>query len=260
MKLRWRAASSTPAKHRVCDHQRSYLQSLSRIFGWFSVTRGTGIVAILLSFIPFEPRWLHYVSTIFFALNVILWFLAFSISLLRCTLYPAIWGVIIQDPNNSLFLGTISVGFAILIRMWTIICVPVWGPWALTFAWILWTIESIAAAAITTWLSFSLHNNSFTSLGRIPAPQLLPIAATIVASGTGSPIAESLSQPQHALETLLKCNVICGRSVPLCLTVMVMCYQKLVVHKLPAREGIVSCFLPSGALGYGGRMSLGLFA
>lgn len=213
---------------------------------------GTGIVAVLLSSIPFEARWLHYLSIVFFIFNTILWFLAFFISLLRYTLYPAIWKVMIQDPNNSLFLGTIPMGFATLIRMWTIICVPVWGPWALTFVWVLWMVDSIAAAAVTTWLSFSLHNNSLTSLDRITAAQLLPIAATIVASGTGSPIAELLPNPQHALGTLITCYVMWGMSVPLALTVMVMYYQRLAVHKLPAREVIVSCFLPLGPLGYGG--------
>lgn len=117
---------------------------------------GTGIVAVLLSSIPFQAQWLYYLSIVFFVLNTILWTLAFIISILRYALYPAIWTVMLQDPNNSLFLGTIPMGFATLIRMWVTVCVPSWGPWAVTFAWVLWMLDSIAAFAATVWLSFSL--------------------------------------------------------------------------------------------------------
>ena len=55
---------------------------------WFSVTMGTGIVSLLLITIPFQARWLYWLSVIFFCLNVVLFFLAFSISVLRYTLYP----------------------------------------------------------------------------------------------------------------------------------------------------------------------------
>lgn len=117
---------------------------------------GTGIVAILLGSIPFQARWLYYLSIVFFILNTMLFFLGFVISILRYTLYPEIWRVMIQDPVNSLFLGCIPMGFATLIRMWIIVCVPAWGTWAVTFAWILWMVDAIASVAVTTLLSFSL--------------------------------------------------------------------------------------------------------
>ena len=79
---------------------------------WFSVTMGTGIVATLFITIPFKADWLYYLSIIFFVLNVVLFTLAFTISIMRYSLYPEIWGVMIADPNNSLFLGTIPMGFA----------------------------------------------------------------------------------------------------------------------------------------------------
>ena len=116
---------------------------------WFSVTMGTGIVSILLITIPFQARWLYWLSVIFFALNTCLFTVAFTISVLRYTLYPEIWGVMIRDPNNSLFLGTVPMGFATLVEMWIFICVPAWGPWAITVAWVLWMIDAVASAAVT---------------------------------------------------------------------------------------------------------------
>ncbi len=43
-----------------------------------------------------------------------------------------------------------------------------------------------------------------------------------------------------------------GMGTPMAMTVLVMYYQRLAVHKLPPREVIVSCFLPLGPLGMGG--------
>lgn len=97
-----------------------------------------------------------------------------------------------------------------------------------------------------------MSSPSQTSLSRITAAQLLPIAATIVAAGTGSEVAEILPNPQHALGTLVAGYVMWGMGVPLALSVIVVYYQRLAVHKLPPREVVVSCFLPLGPLGFGG--------
>ena len=220
---------------------------------WFSVTMGTGIVSLLFITIPFQARWLYWLSVIFFGLNVILFSLAFGISILRYTLYPEIWTVMIQDPNNSLFLGTIPMGFATLVESWIFLCCPYWGPWSVTFAWVCWMIDSVVAVLVTVSLPFLLISQKHQqSLDRITAAQLLPIAATIVASGTGSEIAEILPNSQNALGTLIASYVMWGIATPLAMTVLVMYYQRLAIHKLPPRETIVSSFLPLGPLGMGG--------
>jgi tellurite resistance protein TehA-like permease len=101
---------------------------------------GTGIVAILLHIIPFGHTYLHYASIVFFILNIVLFAVVLSMSILRYTLYPEIWAVMIQDPTNSLFLATCPMGFATLIEMWVFVCVPAWGDWTRTVAWVLWIV------------------------------------------------------------------------------------------------------------------------
>lgn len=110
---------------------------------------GTGIVSILLISIPYQAHWLYYLSIVFFLLNTVLFFSAFTISVLRYTLYPEIWGVMIRDPTNSLFLGTIPMGFATLVNMWIRVCVPAWGSWAATVAWVGWMVDAIVSAGVT---------------------------------------------------------------------------------------------------------------
>ena len=221
---------------------------------WFSVTMGTGVVSLLLTNIPFEANWLYWLSVFFFGLNTILFALAFSISVLRYTLYPEIWSVMINDSTNSLFLGTIPMGFATLIQAWVVICCPYWGRWSINFAWGCWMIDAVVAAAITVSLPFLLMSQSHQqSLDRITAAQLLPIAATIVAANAGAKVAQPLIEhdPQRALGTLITAYVLWGMATPLAMTVLVMYYQRLCLHKLPPREVVVSSFLPLGPLGTG---------
>lgn len=160
----------------------------------------------------------------------------------------------VQDPVNSLFLATIPMGFATLIEGWIFLLCPYWGEWAKYVAWSAWMLDAVVAFSITAFLSFTLLSSerTGTSLARITAAQLLPIAATLVAAGTGAEVAEILPGAQRQLGTVLCCYVMWGAGMPLALTVIVVYYQRLVVHKLPAREIIVSSFLPLGPLGFGG--------
>jgi tellurite resistance protein TehA-like permease len=221
---------------------------------WFSVTMGTGIVSVIFISIPYPAHWLTSLSLTFFILNALLFSLAFLTSVLRYTLYPEIWTVMIQDPINSLFLGTIPMGFATLIEGWVFLLVPHWGTWARYVAWGAWMLDAIVAFGVTAFLSWNLlsQERTGTSLSRITAAQLLPIAATLVAAGTGAEVCEVLPGKERQLGTLLTCYVMWGAGMPLALTVIVVYYQRLAVHKLPASEIIVSSFLPLGPLGFGG--------
>ena len=101
-------------------------------------------------------------------------------------------------------------------------------------------------------ISCSISQHYVTSLERITALQLLPMAATIVASGVGAEIADILPNAQHAMGTMIVSYVLWGMSTPMAMMILVIYYQRLAVHKLPSRETIVSCFLPLGPLGFGG--------
>lgn len=99
---------------------------------WFSVNMGTGIVSILLHNLPYNGRWLYWISVVIFCLNVVLFVVFFLVSILRYTLYPAIWTAMIRHPAQSLFLGTFPMGLATIVNMVVFVCVPAWGPHAVT--------------------------------------------------------------------------------------------------------------------------------
>ena len=107
-----------------------------------------------------------------------------------------------------------------------------------------------------------MSRHPINSLDGITAAQLLPVVSPIVAAGAGARIASILTNPQHALGTVICCYVLWGMAVPLAMMVMVMYYQRLCVRKIPSNAVIVSCFLPLGPLGFGGYtiMELGKVA
>lgn len=220
---------------------------------WFVTTMGTGIVAVILRSVPWQGSWLHWLSIIVFAFNTVLFFLAVAISVLRYSIWPEIWKVMIEDPNNSLFLGTVPMGFATLINMWVQVCVSAWGVWAAYFAFAIWVLDCIVAVVVTVSLGVLLMSSSYQrSLDSITAAQLLPIAATIVAAGVGSEIASVMPEPQLALGVILTSYALWGMATPMAFVVLTIYFHRLALYKMPSREVIVSVFLPLGPLGFGG--------
>jgi tellurite resistance protein TehA-like permease len=99
---------------------------------WFTVNMGTGIVSILLHNLPYNGVWLHWISVIIFALNVLLFVLFLSISMVRYLVYPGLWTAMIHHPVVPLFLGAFPIGLATIVEMIVLVCVPAWGHWAIT--------------------------------------------------------------------------------------------------------------------------------
>jgi len=58
---------------------------------------GTGVVAVIFISIPWQAAWLWYLSVVFFILNAALFSLAFGASVLRYSIWPEIWTVMIED-------------------------------------------------------------------------------------------------------------------------------------------------------------------
>jgi tellurite resistance protein TehA-like permease len=117
---------------------------------------GTGITSILLHNLPYNGRWLQYISYILFALNVLLFVVFLAISILRYCLYPKIWVSMIRHPAQSLFIGTFPMGLATIINMIVFVCVPSWqGSWW-KVAWALWWIDAAISVSSCFYLPFVL--------------------------------------------------------------------------------------------------------
>ena len=95
-------------------------------------------------------------SIIFFLLNTIVFVVILVISILRYTLYPATWTLMLRHPTQSLFVGTLPMGFATLINMFVAICVPAWRGSTAYVAWGMWWVDVGVSVACCLWLPFQM--------------------------------------------------------------------------------------------------------
>lgn len=90
------------------------------------------------------------------------------------------------------------------------------------------------------------------------ASWLLPIVATIVASATGSYVADVLKNDQHALWTIITSYILWGCGVPVAMMMLVIYFQRLIIYGMPPKEALMSDFIPLGPLGQGSAAILQL--
>jgi tellurite resistance protein TehA-like permease len=72
---------------------------------WFAVTMGTGIVSILLFDLPYNARWIYWISVVVYCFNIALFVAFTAISVLRYTIHKGIFVAMLKHPVQSLFLG-----------------------------------------------------------------------------------------------------------------------------------------------------------
>ncbi|PKX94023.1 TDT family transporter [Aspergillus novofumigatus IBT 16806] len=228
------------------------LEATNARIRWFSVVMGTGMISTALNTLPYNGRWLYWISIVVFALNVAIFAVCSILSVLRYIMYPETLNTIMNEPAQSMFLSTFPMGLATIVNMVCFVCVPAWGNWTRDLAWALWMIDAFLSVISALYLPFSLMiSNVDAQLSSMTAIWLLPIASCVVASGTGAVVADLLLDPNYALWTIIVSYVLWGVGICLSMIVYVIYFQRLTVHKLPHKGVIMSVFLPMGPLGSG---------
>ena len=216
---------------------------------------GTGIVSILLFNFPFQTAALYWASVVIFILNIALFFTFLITTILRYTLYPYILHLMIRHPAQSLMVSTFPLGLATIISMLIFVCVPVWGGPMLIFAWGLWWADSAMSLALCVSMPMLIMQVHKPELRNMTAVWLLPVATPIVSSATGGVVAGALADAnmgQFAMWTLVTCYISWGMGFSLSMSVLVIYFLRLLIHRIPPRDVMVSVFLPLGPLGSGG--------
>ncbi|KAI0870756.1 voltage-dependent anion channel-domain-containing protein [Hypoxylon argillaceum] len=226
-------------------------------FKWYGSTMGTGIVAILLftfsNIYPKASSIMFQLSIVFYIVNVALFGLIFTMTVLRYLFYPGLFVMMISDPGQAMYLGTFPMGFATIISMTVNIMVPRFGASWVEIARVFWWIDvavSMATALGVPWLLQAKHHG-IRNLNNMTAGWLLPIVAPIVAAATGSVVA-SVLDADRALVVILTSYAILGTGLPAALSIIVIYFMRVATKKLPPTEHMVSTFLPLGPLGQGG--------
>src|SRR5271156_1643847 len=121
---------------------------------------GTGIVGILIHQLPYQFSGLYEISIVFFLLNVVLFICLLVGSIIRYTVWPEIWGLMLRHPVQSLYLGAMPMGLATIVTMIVYIAVPL-SHGFLIFAQVLFWIDVVISLVTCFGVTLFMYPSSF---------------------------------------------------------------------------------------------------
>ncbi|GAA5909046.1 Ssu1p [Sporobolomyces salmoneus] len=232
------------------------LRAIRFTSSWFSVVMGTGIINSLMYNLPWESSHAVFrgLGAAWLILAMIM-FLVFSIlTITRYTIYPRIATVMLKHETHSLFLGCIPMGLVTIVSG-IALTGHEYGLKTLDTACVLWWF-SLVLSILTSFgvpiIIFTLHH---VSAETFTAAWLLPLVPPSTVAATGTSICKLLmlqGRYTYAFVILITSYVILGIALMTASAIMVLYLNRLLLHKLPPKEVIVSALLPVGAVGQGG--------
>ncbi len=231
------------------EHPRELIRQFTP--NWFTVTMGTGVVALALNQFPVPISGLHEIAAAFWRVNIVMFALCTVLYTARWVFFPKDAAKIFSHPVMPMFLGAIPMGLATIINGFLTFGLARYGHAALSIAQTLWWIDAAMALAIGLLVPYLMFTRQEHSMESMTAVWLLPIVASEVAAASGGLLAPHLANPVAAAHLIFLCYVLWGLSVPLAFGVLVILFLRLVLHKLPKRDMAVSSWLALGPLGTG---------
>ncbi|PWN97430.1 hypothetical protein FA09DRAFT_330591 [Tilletiopsis washingtonensis] len=252
---------------------------------WFSVSMGTGGVHILLLLLgdvwaPYSSDYTtspHASNTAaltlptrilrWFALPVLLvniciftTFIAAFTS--RYIMFPAVLPLTLKHPQKSVFIGTLPMALLTIVSTVSQIGTRAFdlGLWPTLLAVSLWFLAVVLSLACAVVIPYMMMIHQRHLLEGTTASLLLPVVPPITAAATGAGLVEILTRSHPSLAfTVLTISYICnGVGLMLALMILVLYFQRLLLFHQPAREVIISVFLPLGPCGQGAEALLHL--
>jgi len=216
---------------------------------WFTVSMGTGVVALIVSEFPMLKALTWQLGTGLWYFNILLFVLFSVLYGLRWAFYPHEAKQIFQHPSMSLFLGTIPMALATILNGFLKYGQPIYGDTAVQIAQTLWYADVVLALLVAWAVPFAMYRHQEHALQQMTAVWLLPIVACEVAASSGGLLLGHLAADTHAVAILLGCYVLWGVSVLPAFAILTILMLRLVLHKLPEKEWAISSWLALGPIG-----------
>ena len=216
---------------------------------WFTVSMGTGVVALIISEFPMLKAFTWQLGTGLWYFNILLFVLFSVLYGLRWAFYPHEAKQIFQHPSMSLFLGTIPMALATILNGFLKYGQPIYGDTAVQIAQTLWYADVVLALLVAWAVPFAMYRHQEHALQQMTAVWLLPIVACEVAASSGGLLLGHLAADTHAVAILLGCYVLWGVSVLPAFAILTILMLRLVLHKLPEKEWAISSWLALGPIG-----------
>ncbi|MDB5409378.1 MAG: C4-dicarboxylate transporter/malic acid transport protein [Rhodospirillales bacterium] len=218
---------------------------------WFTVTMGTGILALALDQAPIAIPGLHRIAEALWALNIGLFLVFAALYTARWIRFPGEARRIFHHSVVSMFFGAIPMGLATIINGFLAFGIPHWGAAAVAVAETLWWLDVAMAIACGVGVPFLMFTRQDHSIERMTAVWLLPIVAAEVTAASAGLLVPHLADPQAALRMLVLGYALWAFSMPLAMSILVILVLRLVLHKLPHRDMAASGWLSLGPIGTG---------
>ena len=216
---------------------------------WFTVSMGTGVVALIVSEFPMLKAFTWQLGTGLWYFNILLFVLFSVLYGLRWAFYPHEAKQIFQHPSMSLFLGTIPMALATILNGFLKYGQPIYGDTAVQIAQTLWYADVVLALLVAWAVPFAMYRHQEHALQQMTAVWLLPIVACEVAASSGGLLLGHLAADTHAVAILLGSYVLWGVSVLPAFAILTILMLRLVLHKLPEKEWAISSWLALGPIG-----------
>lgn len=218
---------------------------------WFTVTMGTGALALTLNQFPLHLPGLRAVAVALWLANITLFALFSLLYAARWLLFPREAALIFRHPVMSMFFGAIPMGLATIVNGFLAFGPDfLGGGLAVSVARALWQADAAMSVVCGLAIPYFMFTRQEHSMEKLTAVWLLPIVASEVAAASGGLLAPHLAAPEAFLVLILS-YILWACSVPLAMSVLVLLFLRLALHKLPERDMGVSAWLTLGPIGTG---------
>ena len=218
---------------------------------WFTMTMGTGVVALILPEFPFAQEILWQGATALWQFNAFVFIVFSLVYALRWLIYPQEAKQIFSHPSMALFLGAIPMGLATVLNGFLKYGVALYGDIAIQIAQVLWFVDAILAVGIGVLVPFCMFYKQEHQLNTMTAMWLLPIVACEVTATSGGLLLAHLAAGQQAVGILFASYILWGMSVLPAFAILTILMLRLALHKLPGKELAISGWLALGPIGTG---------
>ncbi|ENV58921.1 MULTISPECIES: TDT family transporter [Acinetobacter] len=220
---------------------------------WFTVTMGTGVVALIISELPFLHSQLYALGTVLWLINIVL-FITFSILYaLRWIFFYQEAKLILKHSSMLFFLGAIPMGLATIINGCLKYGIMMFGNdnHIVAIAQNLWYLDAVLAFLVALFVPAMMFTRQDHQLHSMTAIWLLPIVTAEVTASSGGILLAHTMAPLDAINILVGSYMLWGISVLPAFSILTILFLRMAVHKLPEQQMAISGCLALGPIGTG---------
>lgn len=218
---------------------------------WFTVNMGTGVVALIISELPFLHSQLFSLGTVLWIFNTILFILFSIIYALRWILFYNEAKLILKHSSMLFFLGAIPMALATIINGFLKYGTVLLGDQLIVVAKNLWYLDALLAIFVSVFVPAMMFTRQDHKLHSMTALWLLPIVAAEVTASSGGILLNYAMNPHQAFTILIASYVLWGISVLPAFSILSILFLRLAIHKLPEEQMAISGCLALGPIGTG---------